>query len=43
VAVRSATEDCCPEAFTHLMEDFPEKAGTSARAAQGDACQGEKR
>jgi DNA-binding MarR family transcriptional regulator len=23
-AVRSATEDCCPEAFTHLMKDFPE-------------------
>jgi DNA-binding MarR family transcriptional regulator len=27
VAVRSATEDCCPEAFTHLMKDFPEKEG----------------
>jgi hypothetical protein len=25
------------------MEDFPEKAGASALAAQGDACQGEKR
>ncbi len=43
VAVRSATEDCCPEAFTHLMEDFPEKAGASAGAAKSDACQGEKR
>jgi DNA-binding MarR family transcriptional regulator len=28
-AVREATEDCCPEAFTHLMEGFPR--GSSRR------------
>ena len=27
-AVRGATEDCCPGAFDHLMEEFP----------QGTAC-----
>jgi DNA-binding MarR family transcriptional regulator len=36
-AVRSATEDCCPEAFTHLMKDFPENG---ARNAKAGACPG---
>jgi DNA-binding MarR family transcriptional regulator len=45
VAVRSATEDCCPEAFTHLMKDFPEggdDAFSCARTARAGACQGDK-
>jgi DNA-binding MarR family transcriptional regulator len=45
VAVRSATEDCCPEAFTHLMKDFPEGDGRGfacARPAKVGACSGEK-
>jgi len=41
VAVRSATEDCCPDAFTHLMEDFPAMAGGRA-SGQGEASQGGK-
>jgi DNA-binding MarR family transcriptional regulator len=44
-AIRSATEDCCPEAFTHLMKDFPDDAGRSfscARPVKAGACSGEK-
>jgi DNA-binding MarR family transcriptional regulator len=43
LAVRSATEDCCPEAFTHLMKDFPEGSEDGfacARPTRG-ACSGE--
>ena len=42
VAVRSATEDCCPEAFTHLMKDFPEsdKVRSGARTPRAGACPG---
>jgi DNA-binding MarR family transcriptional regulator len=32
-AVREATEDCCPEAFVHLMKDF---ARDKARAGRSD-------
>ena len=45
VAVRAATEDCCPEAFTHLMKDYPEGDGrgfSCARPAQAGACSGER-
>lgn len=44
VAVRSATEDCCPEAFTHLMKDFPDGEGAfaCARTAKAGACPGGK-
>lgn len=27
LAVRDATEDCCPGAFDHLMQDFPARRG----------------
>jgi DNA-binding MarR family transcriptional regulator len=44
VAVRSATEDCCPDAFTHLMRDFPEgeEVRSGACAVQGEASPGGK-
>jgi DNA-binding MarR family transcriptional regulator len=42
VAVRSATEDCCPDAFTHLMKDFPEGEGVTAGCG-GESRQGAKR
>jgi DNA-binding MarR family transcriptional regulator len=44
VAVRRATEDCCPEAFTHLMKDFPGNDGAFAceRTAKTGACQGDE-
>jgi DNA-binding MarR family transcriptional regulator len=40
-AVREATEDCCPEAFTHLMEGFPSgssrgEGGRDERRGCGD-------
>jgi DNA-binding MarR family transcriptional regulator len=34
VAVREATESCCPGAFDHLMTDFP-ASGCGAETAQG--------
>lgn len=34
VAVREATEGCCPGAFDHLMTDFP-ASGCGAETAQG--------
>src|SRR5262245_57883469 len=33
-AVREATEDCCPDAFTHLMDGFP--AGRARREGGDD-------
>ena len=35
VAVREATEECCPGAFDHLMADFP-RAGHESRAVGCD-------
>ncbi len=32
-AVRSATEDCCPGAFDHLMKEFPQKATGETKGA----------
>jgi hypothetical protein len=32
-AVRGATEDCCPGAFDHLMQDFPQ--GTTCGPRRG--------
>jgi DNA-binding MarR family transcriptional regulator len=37
-AVREATADCCPEAFTHLMEGFPR--GSSRREGGRDERRG---
>jgi DNA-binding MarR family transcriptional regulator len=33
VAVREATERCCPGAFDHLMEDFPTRGGCEDECA----------
>ena len=38
VAVREATERCCPGAFDHLMQDFPAAAAGAATASTGDGC-----
>lgn len=40
VAVREATESCCPGAFEHLMEGLPrgEGAGGERTARRGDVC-----
>jgi DNA-binding MarR family transcriptional regulator len=35
-AVRGATEDCCPGAFDHLMEEFPQ--GTTCGTKAGGCC-----
>ena len=41
-AVRSATEDCCPGAFSHLMRDFPEaeEQGSSRAGVANGQCLG---
>jgi DNA-binding MarR family transcriptional regulator len=31
LAVREATESCCPGAFDHLMEEFPRRGGRAER------------
>lgn len=36
-AVRGATEDCCPGAFDHLMEELPRAAGCGTKAG-GSCC-----
>ena len=38
VAVREATEGCCPGAFDHLMTDFPGSGGCPAPDGGRDAC-----
>jgi hypothetical protein len=38
VAVREATESCCPGAFDHLMKDFPR--ANSAPCEVGDESSG---
>ena len=36
-AVREATEECCPGAFDHLMEDLPGAGGNAGRN-RGEGC-----
>jgi DNA-binding MarR family transcriptional regulator len=38
VAVRGATEDCCPGAFDHLMTEFPRPSATPQGGATDCAC-----
>lgn len=36
VAVRAATEDCCPGAFDHLMKDFPREESRDWRCSRDE-------
>jgi len=38
VAVREATEECCPGAFEFLMEDLPAKGDGPRRSRDGECC-----
>jgi DNA-binding MarR family transcriptional regulator len=40
MAVRAATEDCCPGAFDHLMEGLAAECGDSRRSDDGECCAG---
>lgn len=40
VAVREATESCCPGAFDHLMGDFPRERSRAVRCGRGgESCE----
>jgi len=38
VAVREATQECCPGAFDHLLEDLPVQANGPRRIRDGECC-----
>jgi len=38
VAVREATEECCPGAFDHLLEDLPVEVDGPRRSRDGECC-----
>jgi DNA-binding MarR family transcriptional regulator len=38
VAVREATEECCPGAFEFLLEDLPDKGQGPRRSRDGECC-----